>query len=189
MPELTPHYALLCVGNSMMGDDGAGPRLAERCAEQPLPGWTVIDGGAAPENDIGYLRELHPTHLVIVDATDMGLPPGEMRLLDEDDIGEMFLLTTHTLPLTFLIQQLRDDIPQITFVGIQPDVVAFYYPMSAAVEQAIEQLHQRLPMLESGLGIATFRHDAIDISVETVTTSRRRQEALSSLSQRENLTN
>lgn len=156
MSELLSRYALLCVGNSMMGDDGAGPRLAERCAEQPLSGWTVVDGGAAPENDIGFLRELRPAHLVIVDATDMGLPPGEMRIIDESDIADMFMMTTHNMPLTFLIQQLREDIPQITFVGIQPDVVAFYFPMSQAVEQAVVRLHQKLPRLESGLGIARF---------------------------------
>ena len=156
MPDTSSRYALLCVGNSMMGDDGAGPRLAELCAEQPLSGWTVVDGGAAPENDIGFLREQRPQHLVIVDATDMGLVPGEMRIIDENDIADMFMMTTHNLPLTFLIQQLREDIPQITFVGIQPDVVAFYYPMSAAVEQAINRLHQRLPALETGLGIAPF---------------------------------
>ena len=156
MPDTSSLYALLCVGNSMMGDDGAGPRLAELCAEQPLSGWTVVDGGAAPENDIGFLRELRPQHLVIVDATDMGLAPGEMRIIDENDIADMFMMTTHNLPLTFLIQQLREDISQITFVGIQPDVVAFYYPMSAAVEQAVNRLHQRLPALETGLGIAPF---------------------------------
>ncbi|PBI80071.1 hydrogenase maturation peptidase HycI [Rahnella victoriana] len=156
MPDTSSRYALLCVGNSMMGDDGAGPRLAELCAEQPLSGWTVVDGGAAPENDIGFLREQHPQHLVIVDATDMGLASGEMRIIDENDIADMFMMTTHNLPLTFLIQQLREDIPQITFVGIQPDVVAFYYPMSAAVEQAVNRLHQRLPALETGLGIAPF---------------------------------
>jgi len=156
MPDLPSRYALLCVGNSMMGDDGAGPRLAELCAERPLPGWTVVDGGAAPENDIGFLRELRPQHLVIVDATDMGLAPGEMRIINEEDIGEMFMMTTHNLPLTFLIQQLREDIPDITFVGIQPDVVAFYYPMSAVVEHAVRHLHQRLPALETGLGIALY---------------------------------
>lgn len=155
-PENLPRYALLCVGNSMMGDDGAGPRLAELCAEKPLPGWTVVDGGAAPENDIGYLRELHPQHLVIADATDMGLAPGEMRIIAEEDIADMFMMTTHNLPLTFLMQQLREDIPQITFVGIQPDVVAFYYPMSTAVEQAISRLHQLLPRLETDSGIAPF---------------------------------
>ncbi|MFK8257137.1 hydrogenase maturation peptidase HycI [Erwinia sp. AnSW2-5] len=157
MPDSASRYALLCVGNSMMGDDGAGPRLAELCAEQPLSGWTVVDGGAAPENDIGYLRELRPTHLVIVDATDMGLAPGEMRILEESDIGDMFMMTTHNLPLTFLMQQLREDIPQITFVGIQPDVVAFYYPMSDAVEQAVGRLHQLLPTLEQGTVIAPFQ--------------------------------
>jgi len=157
MPDFTSRYALLCVGNSMMGDAGAGHRLAELCADTPLAGWTVVDGGAAPENDIGFLRELHPEHLVIVDATDMGLAPGEMRIIDESDIGEMFMVTTHNLPLTFLIQQLREDIAQITFVGIQPDVVAFYYPMSAAVEQAVTRLHQLLPALEQGLGIAPFQ--------------------------------
>lgn len=160
MPDIASHlsrFALLCVGNSMMGDDGAGPRLAEICAEHPLSGWTVVDGGAAPENDIGFLRELRPDYLVIVDATDMGLAPGEMRIIDENDIGEMFMMTTHNLPLTFLIQQLREDIPQITFVGIQPDVVAFYYPMSPVVEQAVSRLHQLLPRLETGLGIAPYR--------------------------------
>lgn len=94
---------------------------------------------------------------MIVDATDMGLAPGEMRIIDENDIGEMFMMTTHNLPLTFLIQQLREDIPQITFVGIQPDVVAFYYPMSPVVEQAVSRLHQLLPRLETGLGIAPYR--------------------------------
>ncbi len=39
---------LLCVGNSMMGDDGAGPLLAEKCAAAPKGNWVVIDGGSAP---------------------------------------------------------------------------------------------------------------------------------------------
>ena len=83
---------LLCVGNSMMGDDGAGPLLAQMCAENPQGNWRVIDGGSAPENDVVAIRELRPTRLLIVDATDMGLNPGEMRIVDPDDIAEMFLI-------------------------------------------------------------------------------------------------
>jgi len=135
---------LLCVGNCMMGDDGAGPLLAELCAGNPPAGWTVIDGGAAPENDIGHIRELRPDRLVIVDATDMGLAAGETRVIDEKDIADMFIMTTHNLPLNFLIDQLRETVPEITFFGIQPEVVAFYYPIGAAVQQAVTRLHQRL---------------------------------------------
>ena len=90
---------LLCVGNSMMGDDGAGPLLAEMCAANPQGSWVVIDGGSAPENDVVAIRELHPDRLLIVDATDMGLNPGEIRLIDPNDIAEMFMMTTHNMPL------------------------------------------------------------------------------------------
>lgn len=47
---------LLCVGNSMMGDDGAGPLLAEKCAAAPKGNWVVIDGGSAPENDLSLIH-------------------------------------------------------------------------------------------------------------------------------------
>ncbi len=92
---------LLCVGNSMMGDDGAGPLLAEMCAANPPGNWVVIDGGSAPENDVVAIRELRPDRLLIVDATDMGLNPGEIRLIDPDDIAEMFMMTTHNMPLNY----------------------------------------------------------------------------------------
>lgn len=92
---------LLCVGNSMMGDDGAGPLLAEMCAANPAGQWVVIDGGSAPENDIVAIRELRPERLLIVDATDMGLNPGDIRIIDPDDIAEMFMMTTHNMPLNY----------------------------------------------------------------------------------------
>ena len=147
---------LLCVGNCLMGDDGAGPLLAELCQAAPPAGWTVIDGGAAPENDIHAIRQLRPQRLVIVDATDMGLAPGETRVIDPADIAEMFIMTTHNMPLSFLIDQLRADIPDITFIGIQPEVVAFYYPIGPAVQQAVITLHQRLAHWQAHGGYSTL---------------------------------
>lgn len=135
---------LLCVGNSMMGDDGAGPLLAEKCAAAPKGNWVVIDGGSAPENDIVAIRELRPTRLLIVDATDMGLNPGEIRIIDPDDIAEMFMMTTHNMPLNYLIDQLKEDIGEVIFLGIQPDIVGFYYPMTQPIKDAVETVYQRL---------------------------------------------
>ncbi|BDH47692.1 hydrogenase 3 maturation protease [Salmonella enterica subsp. enterica serovar Choleraesuis] len=135
---------LLCVGNSMMGDDGAGPLLASMCQQNPQGQWVVIDGGSAPENDIAAIRALNPQRLLIVDATDMGLRPGEIRIVDPDDIAEMFLMTTHNMPLNYLIDQLKEDIDEVIFLGIQPDIVGFYYPMTEPVKQAVEVVYQRL---------------------------------------------
>lgn len=147
---------LLCVGNSMMGDDGAGPLLAEMCAAKPAGEWRVIDGGSAPENDVAAIRDLRPARLLLVDATDMGLNPGEIRVVNPDDIAEMFMMTTHNMPLNYLIDQLKEDVGEVIFLGIQPDIVGFYYPMTPPVRAAVETIYQRLEGWQGQGGFATL---------------------------------
>jgi len=138
----------------MMGDDGAGPLLAEKCQAAPQGDWVVIDGGTAPENDVVAIRELRPQRLLLVDATDMGLAPGEIRVIDPDDIAEMFMMTTHNMPLNYLIDQLKEDVGEVIFLGIQPDIVGFYYPMTDAIKAAVETVYQRLACWEGNGGFA-----------------------------------
>ena len=44
----------------------------------------------------------------------MGLNPGEIRIIDPDDIAEMFMMTTHNMPLNYLKMCIRDSgwVPQ-----------------------------------------------------------------------------
>lgn len=135
---------VLTVGNAMMGDDGAGPKLYEMMTSSPIAGWQVIDGGSAPENESHRVKALRPNTLVIVDAADMGLEPGEVRLIDAESIAEMFIMTTHNLPLNFLIDQLKEDISEVFFIGIQPDVVAFAFPMTPVVSESVDAVYQSL---------------------------------------------
>ena len=129
---------ILTVGNTMMGDDGAGPYLAQLCSEKPLPNWTILDGGSAPENLVHQIRAMKPKRLIIFDATEMELPVGKIRIINKELIAEMFFVSTHNLPLNFLIEQLEEDIPEVIFIGIQPDLVSFGFPMSEAVKSAVE---------------------------------------------------
>ncbi|GAB4058997.1 hydrogenase maturation peptidase HycI [Uliginosibacterium sediminicola] len=135
---------ILTVGNSMMGDDGAGPLLAELLNQQALPGWVVIDGGSTPENVAHEVEALKPPRVLIVDAAEIGLTAGEIRLIDDQQIAELFIITTHNLPLSFLIEGLRASIPEILFLGIQTEIVAFGCPMSDAVRHAVHTLHAQL---------------------------------------------
>ncbi|MEQ5126055.1 hydrogenase maturation peptidase HycI [Providencia alcalifaciens] len=142
---------MLAVGNSMMGDDGAGPMLFDLMQQTPIDGWVAINGGSSPESVSHQVRALKPQRLLIVDAADIGLAPGEIRVIDPDDIAEMFIMSTHNLPLNFLIDQLKEDVGEIIFLGIQPDLVGFYMPMNDKVVSAVEQVYQALPTWE-GLG-------------------------------------
>ncbi|SQI43985.1 Hydrogenase 3 maturation protease [Leminorella richardii] len=144
MTALAPSRVVLTVGNAMMGDDGAGPKLYDMMTNSPIPGWQAIDGGSAPENESHRVKALSPDTLVIVDAADMGLEPGEVRLIDADIIADMFIMTTHNLPLNFLIDQLKEEISEVFFIGIQPDLVAFAFPMTQAVSDAVDTVYQSL---------------------------------------------
>lgn len=135
---------ILTVGNHMMGDDGAGPLLADLLREQPAAQWVVIDGGSSPENVAHQVAGLAPQTVIVVDAADMGLAPGEVRFVDEQCIADLFIMTTHNLPLSFLIERLRENIPEVLFLGIQPDIVGFYMPMTDAVRNAVARIHSGL---------------------------------------------
>jgi hydrogenase 3 maturation protease len=144
---------LLAVGNSMMGDDGAGPLLVEMLERDPVPDWVVIDGGSAPENYAHQVLALAPRRVVIVDAADMGLNAGEIRIVDEKCIAEMFFMTTHNLPISFLIERLREQVSEVVFLGIQPAVVAYGFPLMDVVRQAVENVFERI---RSGQGLDTI---------------------------------
>lgn len=135
---------LLAVGNGMMGDDGAGVLLAQMLRDAPLADWSVVNGGSAPENVLHWIREMDATRVLVVDAADMDLEPGAVRRIDADKLDDPFLMTTHTLPLTFLIESLREFVPQVDLLGIQPNIVAFGFPLSEEVRRAVRQVYADL---------------------------------------------
>lgn len=145
---------VLTVGNDMMGDDAAGPLLAQMLQRSPADGWEVLDGGSVPENYVYKIREVAPEHVLIVDAADMELPTGQVRLIEGDQVGSLFLMTTHSLPLNYLMESLGEFVPRVEMIGIQPDVVAFGCPMSAQVKSAVERVYQWLKVNQDTRGVA-----------------------------------
>jgi len=90
------------------------------------------------------VRELNPKLLLIFDAADMELVPGKIRIIEKDAIAEMFFMSTHNMPLNFLIEQLEQDIEKIVFVGLQPDLVSFGFPMTDTVKDSVQFMYDFL---------------------------------------------
>ena len=135
---------VVTVGNEMMGDDAAGPLLARKLLAAPLDAWELLEGGSTPENHVHRIREMSPERVVIVDAAEMDMGVGESRVIEPEEIGSLFLVTTHTLPLNFFMEALGEFVPQVSMIGIQPGTVAFGYPVSAKVEEAVERVYRWL---------------------------------------------
>jgi hydrogenase 3 maturation protease len=129
------------VGNVLRGDDAAGPLLAKMLEGDPVEGWSVVDGGQTPEDELAVVRRLQPDFLLLVDAADMGEAVGAIRELDEEDVVTDFLMTTHSLPMTFLLGNLRESCGELLFLGVQPGDTSFFAPLTPPVRQAVESLY------------------------------------------------
>ena len=123
---------VLGVGNSLHGDDGAGPAVARSVAALGLPGIAAYDCGTAPENFTGVVRRSKPDLLVIADAAEMGLPAGSVRWIPAERIHDT-AIGTHMLALSHLVRFLADTAGEIVVVGIQPAGTGDGEGLSAAV--------------------------------------------------------
>ena len=126
------HRIILGIGNPLGGDDAVGPLVARRinerlATEYEVPGpstpnrqaITAIDAGSAPESYTSVIRRNRPEQLVLVDAADMGLPPGSVRLLAPEKIATLSF-STHSMPLSTLISYVQEFCGQVYIIGIQP---------------------------------------------------------------------
>lgn len=113
-------YLLLCIGNRDGGDDAIGPYIAYNIKSNKH--LSAIDCGTNPENYTSIVKRHNPKKLVIIDATDMGLSPGEIRIIPAGKIGSMHI-STHGIPLSVLIDYLKNYITEILLIGIQPKKV------------------------------------------------------------------
>jgi len=129
---------ILGVGSAMKGDDAAGPELIRRL--QGRTSAVLMDGGSMPENRIRDISALKPELILLVDAARFDSEPGQVRLIEEREIGSAGV-GTHGLPLNMLLSYLRSELAfQAALIGIQPKSLEFDEPISTEVNAAIDRL-------------------------------------------------
>jgi len=128
-------YFVVCIGNREGGDDTIGPYIADRLIDQDFE--NVIDCGIIPENYTGVIKEKNPKKVVIIDAVDMSIGTGEIRIIHKDKIGVM-TISTHGIPLSVFINYLEQYISNIIFIGIQPEKMSG--SMTKKVKESAEKL-------------------------------------------------
>lgn len=146
--------AVLGVGSVLRADDAAGmhivQNLTERIDPQLYPNVRFFPGETAPENYSGKIRQFMPTHLLIVDAADVGLSPGSIADIRPEDVGGPSFCS-HMLPLKIMIDYLVAETgTAVTLLGIQYQSLAFDAPMSPAMEQAVESVCRTLEQIIRG---------------------------------------
>lgn len=138
---------ILGLGNSLRGDDGAGPAVIDLLREMDLPVHVDLLDGGTPGLEIvlhlqGYARA------IIIDAAEMGLAPAEWRRFTPETaaikIGENKLQgTLHSAGLAEALALARalDLLPQnVTIYGIQPADLDWRQGLSEPLQAALPAL-------------------------------------------------
>ncbi|MCK4240788.1 MAG: hydrogenase maturation peptidase HycI [Candidatus Atribacteria bacterium] len=124
------------IGNTLRGDDGIGSIIAKNFKDND---WLSLDCGVAPENFTSVIKKNKPHLVVLIDVVEMDLKPGEFRIIDPEKISIMHL-TTHSIPLSFLISYLENFTPEVIFIGIQPKLIYYSTSISPEIFKSSEEI-------------------------------------------------
>ena len=144
--KLTGRVAILCVGSRSRGDDIFGPLVAKRISGKVSA--EVFDAENVPENYLGKIVKLSPEVVLLVDAAHFDAEPGQLRLLDPQDLAESSF-STHSASLKLIEEFFQTECNSKVFMlAAQPKHVSFGVPPSpeliAAVDLVVDILSEIL---------------------------------------------
>ena len=136
------NVVVMGIGNPSRGDDAAGSRVTGRLGG--MPGVHVIDAQDVPENYVRQIVRHRPDTIVLIDAVDLGSPPGSVALLDKN-LTTGYWPSTHRVPLSLIVNYLeRETHARILLMAIQPRQTGFLQPMSSEVAASMESIAETL---------------------------------------------
>ena len=158
-----PRTVVLGLGNMLMADDGVGLAALARLEEE----WFVprdvelVDGGTWGMNLLPVIESAD--RVLILDAIDLGDPPGTLIRLEGNEIPRFLglKLSPHQIDLreVLALAELRGTFPGLVIaLGIQPERVEMSTTFSPRVEARLDQLvHLAAEILyDWGIGVCRW---------------------------------
>jgi len=145
---VTPSSAIVCVGNELCADDGAGVQVGRRLAGS-VP-WHVCNAQTAPESFLMEIADRKPRSLVLVDALDFGAAPGATALMETGQIGGQGPSTHGPAPVAFLKMLNMIHPCRCVVLGIQPQTAEIGEPLTEPVLAAVDRIVKGFQLLAGG---------------------------------------
>jgi hydrogenase 3 maturation protease len=141
---------VLGIGNRLGGDDAAGNWLVDvlnhgqhKAKTLRSVEITAIDASTAPESFTSVIRQHRPDLLIMVDAADMRLPPGALRIIPPEKIS-ILSFSTHHMPLSMFISYVEEFCGKVMLIGVQPERTEMGRRISKAVRKSIMELAEAI---------------------------------------------
>lgn len=149
---------VLGLGNTIMTDDGFGVKVVTTLSSRyhfqgPVQ---LLDGGTLGLDLLPELEELDS--LLIIDALDMRAEPGGIFRLEGEEVPRAFAskLSVHQMGLQDLlaVAEFQGHAPRNLVVwGVQPECIEMGTELTAAVEQTVEPVVEKVLEELRGWGV------------------------------------
>jgi len=146
---------LVGLGNVNRGDDAAGVTVAEALKGHTSSRLKVMSLGEAVSNLLPDAVDLRPSHIIVVDAADLGGNPGSLTLARLDDLEGIRPTSTHDLPVRVAVGLVTSQVgADAVVIGIQPKERGIGCAMSEEVRLACDQVARLLEDVLTLAGLA-----------------------------------
>ncbi len=142
--------ALIGVGNPLRTDDAIGTQIIKKLKRYRLSECIgLFNCETVPENYLDEIKKFQPTHLILIDAAQLNLKPGEQKLVTIEKIKNV-AISTHALPLSFLAKYLKQTMrTAIILLAIQPKNINFGINLTPELEKASVDLARMMAKILS----------------------------------------
>ena len=130
----------------MRGDDAIGPILARKLKVifKNQKDFIIINAETVPENYTGLIRKEEPSHIIFIDAVEMDMNPGEIKLIESNEIAN-YSISTHAMPISFMIKYIESFTDaKILLIGVQPKNIDLSNQVSDEVKNGVKELSRIL---------------------------------------------
>jgi hydrogenase maturation protease len=128
------------VGNPDRADDGFGPFMISRLAEN---GWKdILDAGTTPEKIPAVCSDAGYENVLLMDAVSTGVGAGNIVLMNAEKIDASFpQVSTHRISLGTIASMIAQrSACKVWLLGLEPEDTSLSSQMSATVKKTVELL-------------------------------------------------
>lgn len=132
------------IGNPIRKDDAIGLEIIEKLSGKIPNHVYLLKCETVPENFIGTIEKIKPTHIILIDSGQLNAKPGSFALITPEQIGGI-PISTHTLPLKIFIEYIKKVTKaKVIVLVIQPKSLGFGKGLSKEVKKAKEIIANKL---------------------------------------------
>ena len=128
------------IGSSIRKDDFIGVGIVEKLRGKVSPSVHLIECEMSPEKFLEPIVHFKPTHILLINAAQLGLEPGSSRLIELNRISWPAVLThalTHQIFREFITEATG---AKVALLAVQPKDTSFGEGFTKELEETVERL-------------------------------------------------